>query len=90
MAQLECSQTATQAPAKGSKPSSGNTGQVTYELMFKPEQARLNQSTRVAQLEQRLHAVETSVGDVPNKLVSTTVPLIFVKLGIFTSKKFLF
>lgn len=54
----------------GAKTEGGQSGQVIYELMFRPEQARLAQTSRLAQLEQRLHALEGSVGDAPTKLVS--------------------
>ncbi|XP_059469995.1 dynactin subunit 2 [Neocloeon triangulifer] len=69
LAQIELTKS---APVEGKKPG-GDTklsskAPASYELLFKPEQMKLQQTARVAQLEQRLHALETSVGDVPNKL----------------------
>jgi TolA-binding protein len=72
LAQIDLSKTAASSgkDAPGAKSSGGNTA-TSYELLFKPEQIKLQQTARVAQLEQRLHSLETAVGDIPNKLVST-------------------
>jgi len=77
LAQIDLSKTAASSgkDAPGAKSSGGNTA-TSYELLFKPEQIKLQQTARVAQLEQRLHSLETAVGDIPNKLVSTQTAFI--------------
>lgn len=42
-----------------------------YQLNFKPQQARLSQSSKLADLDQRLHNLESVVGATPEKMVNT-------------------
>ena len=44
---------------------------VTYELTYRPEQAHLIQVSRVADLEQRLHKLETVLGATSDKMVQS-------------------
>jgi hypothetical protein len=48
---------------------SEQSGTVTYELMYRPEQAHLIQVSRVADLEHRLHKMETVLGATSDKMV---------------------
>lgn len=41
-----------------------------YQLNFKPQQARLSQSSKLADLDQRLHNLESVVGATPEKMTS--------------------
>lgn len=47
----------------------GQSDTVTYELTYRPEQAHLVQVSRVADLEQRLHKLETILGATSDKMV---------------------
>jgi hypothetical protein len=49
----------------------GQSGTVTYELTYRPEQAHLIQVSRVADLEQRLHELETILGATSDKMVQS-------------------
>jgi hypothetical protein len=49
----------------------GQSGAVTYELKYRPEQAHLFQVSRVADLEQRLHKLETVLGATSDKMVQS-------------------
>ncbi|KAF4520471.1 hypothetical protein B566_EDAN004722 [Ephemera danica] len=64
-------------------PSKADGGVITYELMYKPDHERLVQTTRVAQLEQRLHTLESAIGDIPGKLV--TVQSLSIKTSVLDS-----
>jgi len=59
----------------GSLPAASQPGVITYQLNYRPEQVKLAQSTRAAELEQRLYKLEAAVGTTPELMVSTT-PLI--------------
>ncbi|PSN43744.1 Dynactin subunit 2, partial [Blattella germanica] len=47
---------------------SGKSGVITYELAYRPEHAHLTQVSRVADLENRLHKLETTVGTSSDKM----------------------
>ncbi|KAJ9588244.1 hypothetical protein L9F63_018408, partial [Diploptera punctata] len=47
---------------------SGDAGVITYELAYRPEHANLTQISRVADLENRLHKLETVVGSTSDKM----------------------
>lgn len=51
----------TSAKKKQVAPSSAQDA-ITYELRYRPEQARLHQTSRIAELEQRLHKLESILG----------------------------
>lgn len=48
-------------------------GLVSYELQFRPEHSELSRSSRLAQLEQRLHNAESALGATPEKLATLCV-----------------
>lgn len=57
------------------KPEHGVAGQssaVTYELTYRPEQAHLIQVSHVADLEHRLHKLETVLGATSEKMVQSS------------------
>ncbi|XP_072041920.1 dynactin subunit 2-B-like isoform X2 [Amphiura filiformis] len=54
----------------GGKPT--QDGHVTYELFYKPELAKFNQLSKVADLEQRIARLEAVLGQDPQKLSSLT------------------
>jgi hypothetical protein len=59
------------------KPEPGVPGQsstVTYELTYRPEQAHLIQVSHVADLEHRLHKLETVLGASSEKVVQSSSP----------------
>jgi hypothetical protein len=58
----------------------GQSGTVTYELTYRPEQAHLIQVSHVADLEQRLHMLETVLGATSEKMVQS-LSLQFRKLS---------
>ncbi|CAB3378752.1 Hypothetical predicted protein [Cloeon dipterum] len=68
LTQIELSKSTDKAGGKMAGGDSKRLDNSSYELHFRPEQMKLQQTARVAQLEQRLHALETAVGDVPNKM----------------------
>jgi len=70
LAQIELSKSSGEGGKEAKVGKGGEKSATSYELLFKPEQIKLQQTARVAQLEQRLHALESVVGDVPNKLVN--------------------
>jgi hypothetical protein len=45
---------------------------VTYELTYRPEQAHLIQVSHIADLEHRLHKLETILGATSEKMVQTS------------------
>jgi hypothetical protein len=49
----------------------GQSSTVTYELTYRPEQAHLIQVSRVADLEHRLHKLETVLGATSDKMVQS-------------------
>ena len=51
----------------------GKSGVITYELAYRPEHANLTQVSRVADLENRLHKLETVVGATTDKMVSLNI-----------------
>ncbi|XP_063238042.1 dynactin subunit 2 [Bacillus rossius redtenbacheri] len=57
-----------QRPGSEAKAKAGDEGVVTYQLSYRPQHARLSQSARLAELEQKLHRLETVVGAAPDKL----------------------
>ena len=75
LAQLESfKQSGISSPDKPSKSKStsgdvGKSGVITYELAYRPEHANLAQVSRVADLENRLHKLETVVGATSDKMV---------------------
>ncbi|XP_064647271.1 dynactin subunit 2-like [Lineus longissimus] len=61
------------SPGKGKSPERPAGGdQITYELFYKPEQAKFANTARMADLEQRLERLEAVIGQNPEKLSSLT------------------
>ena len=60
--------------AKSKTPSKAGAGSaddhITYELYYKPEQAKFSHNARMAEVEQSLERLENLVGQQPEKLVS--------------------
>lgn len=55
---------------KSSEPSTETSaGVLSYQVQFRPEQVQLEQTQRIAVLEQRIHQLESLVGATPDKLV---------------------
>ena len=50
--------------------SGGEKGGVTYELLMKPDNAKLEGDERVARLDRRLEAIEKALGANPEAMVS--------------------
>jgi len=50
----------------------GNTSSVTYQLYYRPEQAKFSSNARMAELEQRLERIEAVIGTQPEKLSTLT------------------
>ncbi|GLH05964.1 Dynactin subunit 2 [Gryllus bimaculatus] len=67
-------QGSTDIKAKGDAPSGQPAaGVVSYELQFRPEQSELSRSSRLAQLEQRLHFAESALGATPERMATLCV-----------------
>lgn len=67
--QLQGSDAAKKAEAERGAGEGGNAAQVTFQLSLRPNHAQLTQTSRLAQLEQRLARLEQVVGAAPDKLV---------------------
>ncbi|KAJ3655673.1 hypothetical protein Zmor_014794 [Zophobas morio] len=50
----------------------GDGANIVYQLSYRPEQARLSQTSRVAELESRLHRLESILGSTNDKLTRLT------------------
>ena len=46
---------------------------VLYELLMKPEASKLEEQTRVAEIEQRLERLEKALGSAPDKMVNKII-----------------
>jgi len=66
---LKLSGTASQKLGNIKTQPAAQSGTVTYELTYRPEQAHLMQVSRVADLEHRLHKLETVLGANSDKVV---------------------
>lgn len=76
----------TKSPTAKSKPAAvataatttavaGDPDHVAYQLFYRPEQTKFDNSARVADLEQRLDRLETLLGTAPNKVTPLTSEL---------------
>nr|AUG84426.1 dynamitin [Platynereis dumerilii] len=79
----------TEAQAKSEKDApSGN--QVTYQLYYRPEQAKFTSNARAANIEQRLERMEALIGNNPEKLsmltAETSNKSIVGAVGVLSSK----
>ena len=71
MIQVKMARTAKKPAADSSGSSSGGEkGGVTYELLMKPDNAKLEGDERVARLDRRLEAIEKALGANPEAMVS--------------------
>jgi len=59
-------------PEKTSEPSKGDQGHVTYQLYYRPEQAKFSHNARMADIEQRVERMEALVGNNPERLSTLT------------------
>lgn len=66
LSQLE--QFKTSAAEKPESESTDNSASIVYKFNYRPEQARLQQASRVSELERRLHRLETVLGASSDKL----------------------
>lgn len=66
MSQLE--QFKASAQEKSESQAESDSSSIVYQLSYRPEQARLAQTTRVAELESRLHHLESVLGASNEKL----------------------
>ena len=57
------------AKAKGDAENLGDSGPITYELMIKPETAKMNDQARIAELDKRLETLENLISHSPEKMV---------------------
>ncbi|XP_078572698.1 dynactin subunit 2-A-like [Branchiostoma floridae x Branchiostoma japonicum] len=53
-------------------PASSTDQQVTYELYYRPEQAKLQEKAKLGQLEERIQRLEAAVGHSPEKVSALT------------------
>ena len=71
MIQVKMARTAKKPAADSSGSSSGGEkGGVTYELLMKPDNAKLEGDERVARLDRRLEAIEKALGANPEAMGS--------------------
>ncbi|CAH1790279.1 unnamed protein product [Owenia fusiformis] len=57
---------------KGGKPTQKDGTEITYELHYKPEQAKFTHNARLADLDQRLERMEALIGQSPEKMSALT------------------
>lgn len=69
MIQVKLARTA-KKPAAAASSSGGDKGGVTYELLMKPDNSKLEGDERVARLDRRLEAIEKALGANPEAMVS--------------------
>lgn len=69
LAKLEALKTAGTSEKKLASQKQSNDQVLTYHLQTLPAQNKLVQTARVANLEQRVHQLETAIGSTPENLV---------------------
>ena len=70
MIQVKLARTAKKPAGGVASSSGGEKGGVTYELLMKPDNAKLEGDERVARLDRRLEAIEKALGANPEAMVS--------------------
>jgi hypothetical protein len=67
--QLEALKKSSSGTKSASSDSDTPGSSVLYELLMKPEASKLEEQTRVAEIEQRLERIEKALGSAPDKMV---------------------